>query len=600
MFTKLRTRLTAIFILLTILPMIAIALVLGQSIYTSSIADTSERVGLIEDQMAFAISDEIDKHVNELMVLGEAIPFDQLTPSQQRGITGELLTANQAYNNIVIISPDGKAQSEVALFDVVFDNQSVDYSQDPLFLQTIELGEINYSGVFFDEVTGEPLITFALPFYNKRSNDLSYVIFANFRFRVIWNLVATIERQSSQNVELFLTDPENTVVAHANPTYVFQKATYEAPQGNFGVGLGGVESLISTRPLTINNLQFTIVGQEPLETALLEAQSAVINAIAIVAVAAVIAGVVVLFVTSQIVQPIEQLAGVANEIRDGNLNATADVNRNDEIGNMAHAFNSMTAELRHTLAGLEENVKELQKARRIAEENSRLKSEFLAMMSHELRTPMNAIEGFTSIMLNGLGGVEFNDPAEDFIQRIQSNSKRLLALINDFLDLSRIESGRLELSSGEVSPKDLVRNWENEIGILADKKGLNFEVTVDPKIPNTVVGDAEALSKVAINLLGNAIKFTETGKVSLSLKYCGDKWQMIVADTGIGIPPHAREYIFDEFRQVDQSSKRKYGGTGLGLAISQKLVRAMGGYIALESETGQGSTFTVTLPLNGK
>ncbi len=245
-------------------------------------------------------------------------------------------------------------------------------------------------------------------------------------------------------------------------------------------------------------------------------------------------------------------------------------------------------------------IKELQAAKRLAEENSRLKSEFLSTMSHELRTPMNAIEGFTSIMLSRMGGVEFNEKTERYITRVNVNSKRLLQLINDFLDLSRVESGRLELAYQPFSPVDLAKRWQAEIGILADKKNIGFELNIDPKLPEMVYGDEESISKIAINLLGNAIKFTEQGKVTLSLVNGGENWCISVADTGIGIPPHAREYVFEEFRQVDQTSKRKYGGTGLGLAIVQKYARTMGGIVTLQSEVGVGSTFTVTLPIESK
>ena len=120
---------------------------------------------------------------------------------------------------------------------------------------------------------------------------------------------------------------------------------------------------------------------------------------------------------------------------------------------------------------------------------------------------------------------------------------------------------------------------------------------MDERLPETLLGDEEQLSRVAVNLVGNAIKFTESGKVSLDLRYRDEQWQLVVSDTGIGIPPHAREYIFEEFRQVDSSSKRKYGGTGLGLAIVQKLVRAMNGTITVESEVDKGSRFIVTMPL---
>ena len=242
-------------------------------------------------------------------------------------------------------------------------------------------------------------------------------------------------------------------------------------------------------------------------------------------------------------------------------------------------------------------INELQAAKLLAEENSRLKSEFLSTMSHELRTPLNAIEGFTGIILNKIGGTDYNSKTENYLNRIRSNSKRLLQLINDFLDLSRVEAGRLELANQSFSPQQLAGRWQSEIGVLAEKKELAFEVSLDATLPEVLYGDEESISKVAINLLSNAIKFTECGQVNLALTRSNSTWSIVVEDTGIGIPPHAREFIFEEFRQVDQTSKRKYGGTGLGLAIVQKYTRAMGGTVNVKSEQGKGSTFTVCLPL---
>src|SRR5690606_12274130 len=144
----------------------------------------------------------------------------------------------------------------------------------------------------------------------------------------------------------------------------------------------------------------------------------------------------------------------------------------------------------------------------------------------------------------------------------------------------------------------LAQKWRSEVSVLADEKGLDFDVIVDPELPPTIMGDEDALSKIAINLLGNAFKFTQQGSVTMELSRVESGWKMAVSDTGIGIPTHAREYIFEEFRQVDGSSKRLYGGTGLGLSLVQKLSRAMGGNVSLHSEVGKGSTFTVTLPLN--
>jgi len=236
-------------------------------------------------------------------------------------------------------------------------------------------------------------------------------------------------------------------------------------------------------------------------------------------------------------------------------------------------------------------------AKKIADENSRLKSEFLSTMSHELRTPLNAIEGFTSIMLGGMG-IQLEERAYGMVERIGTNSKRLLALINDFLDLSRIESGRLELVQEAINIRHLSGDWQKSVEVLAHEKEIAFVVNIDSKLPETLYGDVDALSKITINLLGNAFKFTREGQVTLDINYVdSDTWAITVTDTGIGIPQHAQDYIFDEFRQVDGSSKREFGGTGLGLSLVQKLTRLLGGQVTLDSEHGTGSTFKVTLPL---
>jgi signal transduction histidine kinase len=304
-----------------------------------------------------------------------------------------------------------------------------------------------------------------------------------------------------------------------------------------------------------------------------------------------------LILARSIVRPVTGIAETATLIAKGDYSKRVEVKRRDEVGRLATAFNAMVSRLEARTAEREGMIKELLAAKRLAEENSRLKSEFLSTMSHELRTPMNAIEGFTSIMLNRMGGVQYNEKAERYITRVNANSKRLLQLINDFLDLSRVEAGRLELAHMPFAPRVLAQRWTDEIGVLAEKKGLHFDTIIDPELPATLIGDEEAVSKIALNLLGNAIKFTEEGAITVMLQASVGEWRIAVQDTGIGIPPHAREFIFEEFRQVDQTSKRKFGGTGLGLAIVQKYARSMGGTVSVKSEVGQGSVFTVALPM---
>ena len=238
---------------------------------------------------------------------------------------------------------------------------------------------------------------------------------------------------------------------------------------------------------------------------------------------------------------------------------------------------------------------ELVKANNLATESARLKSEFMSTMSHELRTPLNAMLGFCGILLEGMGG-EIDADARHMIERVNSNSSRLLTLINEVLDLAKIEAGRMELMSRPFSPRTLSEQWQSQMHVLAEQKGLTFTIEVDSSLPDTIYGDADRITQIVINLLSNAFKFTEKGGVKLDLKRDDLNWIIRVTDSGVGIPPHAINYIFDEFRQVDGSSRRVYGGTGLGLAIVRNLCLMMKGNVKVSSELNKGSVFTITLP----
>lgn len=226
---------------------------------------------------------------------------------------------------------------------------------------------------------------------------------------------------------------------------------------------------------------------------------------------------------------------------------------------------------------------------------SKIKSQFLATMSHELRTPMNAIIGFSQVLLRQSKG-SVNVHQQTMIERILSNSKNLLDLVNDILDLSKIEAGRLEL---RPEPCDLLQLLETTIGqlrCLAEEK--NLTVQVRSTLPHSrAFNDSMRVRQVLVNLLSNAIKFTNSGKVSVELSEPKPGWVAIaVQDSGIGIAPEDLKRIFEIFRQIDQTLNRQYGGTGLGLAITRSLVEMMGGEITVESHLGEGSTFTIEIP----
>jgi PAS domain S-box-containing protein len=249
------------------------------------------------------------------------------------------------------------------------------------------------------------------------------------------------------------------------------------------------------------------------------------------------------------------------------------------------------------ISALKQINEDLKTAREQADELTRLKSQFLATMSHELRTPLNAIIGFSELMLAGMVG-DLSDSHYKYQERILSNSKNLLSLINDILDISKIEAGRMELQSQPFELKEWLHNLVEQNAVLAQEKGIAFSYDIDPLLPDVLIGDAARLRQILVNLLANAVKFTPEGSVKLKLcKHDKDHWSMIVSDTGIGIPPHKQETIFHEFQQVDNSSTREYGGTGLGLAIVRKIVLMMGGIVRVNSNLGEGSVFTVILPM---
>jgi signal transduction histidine kinase len=304
-----------------------------------------------------------------------------------------------------------------------------------------------------------------------------------------------------------------------------------------------------------------------------------------------------ILISRTITRPLQQLNTLANEVAEGDIIHTVEISGRDEVATLGQTFNRMSIKLQQTIQVLEHRAIDLEVANAQVRESSRLKSEFLATMSHELRTPLNAIIGFSGILLEGMAG-QLDVVARDMVDGIYVSSRQLLAMIDDILDLSRIEAGQLRLISTPIVMSTLVKQWMTQMNVLASQKGLRFQVNVDPHLPPVIFGDKDRLTQIVVNLLSNAFKFTEKGTVQLNLKARSTTWIIEVEDEGIGIPPHALQYIFEEFRQVDGSSRRSKGGTGLGLAIVRRLCRLMNGEVAVQSTLGQGSKFTVTLPLS--
>jgi signal transduction histidine kinase len=293
--------------------------------------------------------------------------------------------------------------------------------------------------------------------------------------------------------------------------------------------------------------------------------------------------------------PVREAEGFLGRVAKGEFGTTIDVPNRDEFGALARRMNEMSRELHQLYDEQRRAAQQLRGLNAELEQASRAKSNFLASMSHELRTPMNAILGFTEMIRDGLYGEvppEIQEPVSD----IHTCGKQLLGLINNVLDLSKIEAGHMELALGEYVVEDVVNTVKLSLRSLAASKGLDLVTTVASDLP-LCLGDGKRVTQCLMNLAGNALKFTQQGRVEIRAEAQGETLLFAVADTGIGIPAEQIGTIFEEFRQADATVSRDFGGTGLGLSITKKLVELHGGRIWVESEPGKGSTFFFSIPV---
>jgi signal transduction histidine kinase len=538
-----------------------------------------------------------------------------VAPNQKRIEYLRLLHQYPAVTSIRYLDPSGLEQLYVSRLGMDAVGSKADFSQDSNFLKA-EPENTYFSPVHFRKGS-EPYMTIAIAGPPKKtslqgsSNWDVTVVEVNLKF--IWDVVSRIEAGKAGRA--YTVDAGGNLIAHTDLSLVLKKmnlsslsqvagARENSPNpGEWQESVSIARDLQGQQVLTtysaVSPPGWFVFIEQPLAEAFRPLYASIFRTALLLLVGIGSSVLVSLFLTHRMVTPIRTLQEGAARIGAGDLGHRIDLRTGDELETLGEEFNQMTARLHESYANLEDKVDkrthELAEALEQLEIASKHKSEFLANMSHELRTPLNAILGYTELILDKIYG-DVPDKIKEVLERLEKNGRHLLGLINDVLDLSKIEAGQLTLSLNDYSMTEVVHTVVNSVESLASEKNLALKVSVSPDL-TVGKGDEQRIAQVFLNLVGNAIKFTEEGEVRVNVTASDGNFLVAVSDTGPGLSEADQQRIFEEFLQADSSSTRKKGGTGLGLSIAKKIVEMHGGRIWVESSPGKGSKFCFTLPV---
>jgi signal transduction histidine kinase/DNA-binding response OmpR family regulator len=550
-------------------------------------------------------------------------------PDLQRNDYFRLLRQQPSILEIRHLDADGRERfhvSRLALNELTSDE---DHSQDSAF-QTARRGQV-YRGPVYYLNESEPHLTIAIPESGPRAG----VTVAEVDLSFIWDVVSRI--QIGKTGYAYVVDAQGDLIAHPDVSLVLQRPDLSglpqvtaaltapatgAPRDDTTIATSprGVQVLTSAEP--IEQLGWTVFVDEPLTEAFAPLYEALLRTALLLLLGLALAVLGSVFLAREMVRPIQALQAGAARLGAGALDERIAVRTGDELEALAQEFNQMAAQLQESYASLErkveERTRELAKALGQLEVASQHKSAFLSNMSHELRTPLNAILGYSEMLQEEAEDLGQEDFIPD-LQKIQAAGKHLLGLINNILDLSKIEAGKMDLYLEPFSVGQVVSDVTAIVKPLVEKNGNTLRVDC-PDDVGDMTADLTKVRQALFNLLSNASKFTENGTISLVVRrgplaaagtngaspngagmdgHGGDSadWiSLAVSDTGIGMTPEQVGKLFRAFTQADASTTRKYGGTGLGLAISRQFCQLMGGDVTVESEYGAGTTFTIVLP----
>jgi signal transduction histidine kinase len=578
--------------------------------------ESQEQIARLERETTAVAALKIERFVQDIVTAIRAATKSR--EAAQGNISAEyrfelkrLLYLAPAISEAVALDTSGIKQAHVSRAGAVSPHTGLDFSVSPSFQRALK-GLPYYSPVYFVQ-NSEPYMTITLPIEQFAGTTIG-VVQAEVNLKHVWDVVSGIK--AGQAGYAYVVERSGDLISHRDISLVLQrrnlahldqvKAAFQAaasgtrPDVTLAYNIDG-NKVISASAF-IPSLRWVVIIERPVEEAYAPLRASTLRTAALLLVAFTMAILASFFMRQRVVRPLETLRRGVERIGKGDLNHRLDMKTGDDIEILADEFNDMALHLRDAYTGLERKVAERTQALTVANqklaEASQLKSQFLANVNHELRTPLSAIISYGGLILSDTDG-RISPLQKENLQDLLKNAERLLHLIDDLLDISAIEAGRLAVHMESTDVKEIVRSAVATIEPNLNKADVQVIQTIAPNLPilNT---DRDKLRQIILNLLDNAAKFTEHGEIRISAARQNGSLKLIVSDTGIGIPEQELSRIFEEFHRFGSANGKKYRGTGLGLAITKRLVNLLDGSIEVSSKIGEGSNFTVTLPLHDK
>jgi signal transduction histidine kinase len=575
--------------------------------------ESQEHLAILQQEAANVAALKIERFIHDIeTAMKAATKFQDIA---RRGITPDyefelkrLFYLAPAIGAAAVIDASGVKHAQLSRSRAVSTDAKGDFSSSAGFHQARQ-GRSYFGSVYFSR-DSEPYMTVALPI-ERYARSVIGVLQAEVNLKYVWDVVSSIKPGKAGYA--YAVNRSGNLIAHPDISLVLQgrnlsqleqvKTAFQAEPRALEAKAPVARNLQGAKVISsyalIPSLDWAVFIERPVEDAYEPLYASLSRTSGLLLVGLGVALLASFFVARRVVTPLETLRKGAERIRKGDLSGRLELKTGDEIEIVADEFNEMATNLRQAYEGLERKVAERTRELTYANEKlaaaSQHKSRFLANVNHELRTPVSAIIGYANLLLRETRG-QLTPLQTENLQDLLDNARRQLALIDSLLEFARIEAGKIELHREPVQINALVQSAAATLVPMLNKESVRLVYDLPLNI-EPVYTDAEKLRQIILNLLGNAVKFTERGEIRISASQRNGHLKLAVADTGIGIDKADMARIFEEFDRGGLTNDGSYRGTGLGLAIVKRFVDVLEGSISVESEVGRGSTFTVTLPV---